>query len=481
MANLNDIFQMDKKTNQIGVYNLTPVEAFLINKNLPFGTKLVLENELKRKFISKKRKSPNKKKGSNISKEKKLKDSKNMSYSRNSKIKKIHLKLIYKGKSHENPIFMNKCKCLMFLFKISSQFELEPLLIYNKPSIRDIERDVIKCKYDSFYQFKLSIRNFWLYHYKNEGSKKLIPQIKKLCSFSEKTFENIENLKEDFLLQKYKLLSIDENSSLFQVKTLSSNLTVESNPGINIISEGKNSISPKNNNKENNSNTTNESILNEEKNILCEKIKFLTPSQLQGIIPLLSDFFNKVDNVNDQYVEFDIELLNKEQTQKVEIYVNKCIESNKNSNIKNQYNNNVFKIEEEGKKRKKLLLETISSSGSNKNKTFNNIYDDNTNNIEKNNLNFNQLNFDNIDNSKNYNENNYESNIENSNFNNLLFTENSFLNQALDQSKIENTTLFNPLNISDRNISNQNISLDYINKSPHNTSQLNFDESFDFH
>ena len=61
MANLNDILQMDKKTNQIGVYNLTPVEAFLINKNLPFGTKLVLENELKRKFISKKRKSPNKK------------------------------------------------------------------------------------------------------------------------------------------------------------------------------------------------------------------------------------------------------------------------------------------------------------------------------------------------------------------------------------------------------------------------------------
>lgn len=62
-----------------------------------------------------------------------------------------------------------------------------------------------------------------------------------------------------------------------------------------------------------------------------------------------------------------------------------------------------------------------------------------------------------------------------------IITENSFLNQALDQSKIENTTLFNPLNISDRNISNQNISLDYINKSPHNTSQLNFDESFDFH
>ena len=29
------------------------------------------------------------------------------------------------------------------------------------------------------------------------------------------------------------------------------------------------------------------------------------------------------------------------------MYVNKCIESNKNSNNKSQYNNNIFKIEED--------------------------------------------------------------------------------------------------------------------------------------
>ena len=50
MANLNEIFQTDKKTNEIGVYNLTPVEAFLINKHLPFGTKFILENEYKRMY-----------------------------------------------------------------------------------------------------------------------------------------------------------------------------------------------------------------------------------------------------------------------------------------------------------------------------------------------------------------------------------------------------------------------------------------------
>ena len=40
MANLNEILKMDKKTNEIGIYKLTPVEPFLINKNLPYGIKL---------------------------------------------------------------------------------------------------------------------------------------------------------------------------------------------------------------------------------------------------------------------------------------------------------------------------------------------------------------------------------------------------------------------------------------------------------
>ena len=41
MANLNEILKMDKKTNELGIYKLTPVEAFLINKNLPYGTKFI--------------------------------------------------------------------------------------------------------------------------------------------------------------------------------------------------------------------------------------------------------------------------------------------------------------------------------------------------------------------------------------------------------------------------------------------------------
>ena len=45
--------------------------------------------------------------------------------------------------------------------------------------------------------------------------------------------------------------------------------------------------------------------------ILCEKIRSLNVSQLQGIIPLLSDFLGHINNITNRYVEFDIELLNK--------------------------------------------------------------------------------------------------------------------------------------------------------------------------
>ena len=50
MANLNEILKMDKKTNDIGIYKLTPVEAFLINKNLPYGIKLITDTEYNRKY-----------------------------------------------------------------------------------------------------------------------------------------------------------------------------------------------------------------------------------------------------------------------------------------------------------------------------------------------------------------------------------------------------------------------------------------------
>ena len=52
MSYLNDILRMNINTNEIGVYNLTPVQAFLINKNLPFGIKLILENDYNKKIIS---------------------------------------------------------------------------------------------------------------------------------------------------------------------------------------------------------------------------------------------------------------------------------------------------------------------------------------------------------------------------------------------------------------------------------------------
>jgi hypothetical protein len=495
MANLNEIFQTDKKTNEIGVYNLTPVEAFLINKHLPFGTKFILENEYKRMYyIGKKRKCSFKKKinrssMSSIDIINKEKNNEKLIKNKipNLKYKNFHLKLIYKGKSHINPVFMIKCKCLIFLSKISNEFELEPFLIYNTPSIRDIESNVMKCKYESFYEFKLSIRNFWLHYFKNE--KKSIGQIKKLCNFSEVTFENIEKLKEDSVIKKYNSLLIDEHNSLFQTKTISSNLTIESNSNVNIQAEKKKDLITHSKIKETNSLTTHESLLNDEKNILCEKIKSLTSNQLQGIIPLLSDYFTDINNITDPYVEFDIELLNQNQIEKLEQYVNECI--NLNNKMKIPIQNNILQVEnnEKGKKNKKFLLETPINSNLN---TINSINENESVNINlnikegKNNLtsekNINNLEKSSINQNSIINENNNNNNNNNDNNNinnNIPFTDSGF-NQNME-SKLENSTLLNPLNSSQ----NQNLSLEYyVEKSmnfSHNSSQLNLDESFDFH
>ena len=371
MANLNEIFQTDKKTNEIGVYNLTPVEAFLINKHLPFGTKFILENEYKRMYyIGKKRKCSFKKKinrssMSSIDIINKEKNNEKLIKNKipNLKYKNFHLKLIYKGKSHINPVFMIKCKCLIFLSKISNEFELEPFLIYNTPSIRDIESNVMKCKYESFYEFKLSIRNFWLYYFKNE--KRYIEQIKKLCNFSEQTFENIEKLNEESVIKIYNSLLFYEHNSLFQIKPKSSNLTIESNSNVNIYGEEEENLTPNSQKKENNSYSTYESCLNDEKNILCEKIKSLTPNQLQGIIPLLSDYFSEINNITEPYVEFDIELLNQEQIEKLEKYLNECIELNRK--IKSPTQKNILKVEniEKREKNNNFFLEIPINSNLN--------------------------------------------------------------------------------------------------------------------
>jgi len=498
MANLNEILKMDKKTNELGIYKLTPVEAFLINKNLPYGTKFILESEYNRKYLynsSNKKKSLLNQKINRTSNEiisnKEIKQNQNDDNIEIKKIKDNYIKLIYKGKTHLNSNFIIRCKCLIFLYQFSRKFELEPIFIYNNPSIRDIENNVIKRKYDSFYQFKLSIRKFWLYCFQKEKNK--INQIKKLCKFSEEEFNNIDKLNEETIIKIYNSLSIDESISLFQVKTNSSNLKIESNSYFNIQKQGKIPlISPI---IKDNSFTTNESLLNEEKNLLCEKIKSLNSIQLQGIIPLLSDFFTDINNITDKYVEFDIELLNKEQTEKVEEYVNKCIEYNNkfiydNNNKKiDNYNCNINENKNKEKiieNKKKNILEDTSSLSVN---SINIV--DIKKNIENINIDENDDIINKIKNNKEKYKKNSNNNYNyNNNDNNIIFTENSILNQnkSLEQSKIETTSLFNPLVVSDKNFTNsQNLSLNYlVNKSSPNLSQksnqLNYDsESFDYH
>ena len=49
---LKRILLSDSKTSELGVYNFTPIEVFTINRFLPFGTKLELEERPQDKFLT---------------------------------------------------------------------------------------------------------------------------------------------------------------------------------------------------------------------------------------------------------------------------------------------------------------------------------------------------------------------------------------------------------------------------------------------
>ena len=488
MSYLNDILRMNINTNEIGVYNLTPVQAFLINKNLPFGIKLILENDYNKKIIS----NSSKNKSNNLL-EKKIKrikkitsNNSNTNNTSESSKKKLKYNKIINDKNHIDLNLIVKYKCLIFLTKIS-EIDLEPIFIYNNPSLRDIENDVNQNKYISFFQFKLSIRKFWLHFYKNKKNKKVLQQTEKLCILSEDIFSQIDKLPENIIIQEYNKLILKDKISLFKTKSLSKNLNFDEKIKIN-------------NKKDNTSiNKFDDSYLNEEKNILIEKIKCLTQYQLTGIIPLLSDFFSNINNVTDQYVEFDIEKLNQEQILKVEKYVEECIKVNIQNKIHTIINNSNINCSPNNKNNK------INNDNNNNIFNFNFNNNDNNNSIQYNDSIINNSFFENQNSNENisilnilknaeddknsYSKKKKNNNKENSN--NDLFTENSFynLNKSFEQTKLENSNLFNPLNISNISVvSEKNIfpdaSLDFfINKESSKKSNYSYNDSdyFDFH
>ena len=163
---------------------------------------------------------------------------------------------------------------------------------------------------------------------------------------------------------------------------------------------------------------------------------FLTQYQLTGIIPLLSDFFSNINNVTDQYVEFDIEKLNQEQILKVEKYVEECIKVNIQNKIHTIINNSNINCSPNNKNNK------INNDNNNNIFNFNFNNNDNNNSIQYNDSIINNSFFENQNSNENisilnilknaeddknsYSKKKKNNNKENSN--NDLFTENSFYN-----------------------------------------------------
>lgn len=359
------VLMQDSKTSTPGVYNFTPIEVMAINKFLPFGTKLELEENLnKRNFLSNE---------DNLGWARRLRRS-----TLRKKVKKKYLrKLVYRGEPNMNPNIMLYMKCYLVLNTLlnSKYADIFKTNANQKmPTLMTVEIKMKNKQYYSFFDFQKSLRQLWLHYYINfENNKEVIMRTALMSKLTEECFDEVEKMNEKDLVDKAKnkiplnaigkvnlstLLyyqstqSNDKNKP--QVKTNSSisnskKLTSFTNNTNNFPLANQNFSSntfPQNQHIKqnpmfvttNNTRTVNSMtqtpfinmtpMTTEEKARLSELAHTLTAKQLKGIIGVLRDYVTD-DNQNSSYYEFDIDKLSTPHLRKLEKYINECVKENK--------------------------------------------------------------------------------------------------------------------------------------------------------
>lgn len=223
------VLMADSKTSEVGVYNLTPVEVFVINQFLPYGTKLELEDRLLKSS------SLSNKGSSNIDWAKRLRRT---TLKRKNK-KKLLKKLVYQGKPNINPYILLYMKCYLVLNSLFQCKNAELFKSHQNPSVptlSNLEKRLKEKQFFSFFDFKKAIRQIWLYYYINyEGSKEIIYNASIMSKLTEECFDEVEEMTEK---------KIEE--SVLGKKLLSSVLQMTYNP--------QPIVTPANSNNKNNNN-----------------------------------------------------------------------------------------------------------------------------------------------------------------------------------------------------------------------------------
>ena len=367
---------------KLGQFMLTPLEVLILNKKMPSGYKFESEeNILKTLELSKNQSKRIKNSERYGIRQRHLKIEKNqIKEDNNNNLNKDNLinhnkkikKIVPKENSLNNNINNNTelYKIMMKCYKGFNKIKSNPNsnLFYlskipDSPSLSLIEKKIKNYEYKTVNDFCDDLRKLWNFQFKNYAKAPTMYQnICKMSLLSEqicKELSNDNNIKEN------------KNEDIINIKKRTDKLKKD-------INEFK--VNNQNNN--NNQNDSNKKIIKQKEIYhLGELIRTLNKPQLKGIVAILSD---NNENINTKTFEFDLEQLSYEKYKKLDEYVHRCKNQNKNhnnnhknlnSNVKQNQNN--IKNENKNIKNNNELMPKDKINSNNK-YNINNINNNNT-------------------------------------------------------------------------------------------------------
>ena len=343
---------------KLGEYFLTPLESFIINKSMPYGFKLELEENIA-KFSEEKKKN---KKYKNILKTSNYILSNNNNHNKiNNKIEKrdipqtkkrinqdFNLDNIPTDINREKYKIAKKCKIGMERLKesplVKNFYEFNDTEI---PSLSKVEKKINNYEYNSFYDFEMDIRKIWSYFFYigEKGDKQIYEYTSKISEKFENICSELENANDE--IHDNVSNSVTRRAEKNRKELLEYKENGKEKNNINSINK-KDTIIKNGNTIISNGAEPTRTMTSEEKNKLAKLIKYnLKKEQLKGIAKIL------MGNDNIKILEFDIDQLPYDKLKNLEKYIYDCVEKNnledkKNGGNKiNNINNNPVKKEKE--------------------------------------------------------------------------------------------------------------------------------------
>ena len=378
---------------------LTPIESLLLNKQMPVGFKLELD-EILQKEAEEKTKPPvhkKHKKGFSFSSDYPRRQTKlhkeEYNYSVNDKILTANNALMNGNDSsimtnHSNiytekkslrqpkPLIredlgyidkdVTKSKSNPMRAAVSKQCEKgfiklkkNPIADYfyfskkpNEPCLNQVEKNIKNYKYKSIYEFIMDLRKIWNYYFSAYPSDKdVYARTCEMSRYSEEIYKEIEILFED-------KNEISEIHRKIDMLTKEFRDIKESHVPSNIQYPPK-KIPEKY--------TAERPMTASEKTTLRNNISLLDAEQVRGIVRIVADTMNLK---NKKYLEFDIDTLSTKKLRELDHYVKNCLRKDKNK--QNKMNNPI-------KKKEINDIERLKNDLGNNNTQTNNVNNENMN------------------------------------------------------------------------------------------------------